>query len=26
LILKKRIEGMFGWETEKQTALDSFFS
>ena len=26
LILKKRIEGMFGWETEKQTSLDTFFS
>ncbi len=24
-LLKTRIEGMFGWETNKQTALDSFF-
>ncbi|MFA5406077.1 MAG: DNA polymerase II large subunit [Candidatus Nanoarchaeia archaeon] len=24
-ILKNRVDGMFGWETDKQTELDSFF-
>lgn len=24
-ILRKRVDGMFGWKTQKQTALDNFF-